>query len=37
VMGAQIQHSDVEFIGGVKVFDSVYNITIEAIRNGTYA
>lgn len=36
VMGAQIQHEGVELINGVKVFDSVYNITIEAIRNGIY-
>lgn len=36
VMGCQIQHTDVEWIGGQMKFESIYNLTIEAIRNGSY-
>jgi hypothetical protein len=37
VMGCAIQADDVEFINGQIVFNSIYNMTIEQIRNGTYA
>lgn len=36
VMGCAIQNDDVEWIDGQMVFNSIYNMTIEAIRNGTY-
>lgn len=36
VMGCAIQNDDVEWIDGQLVFNSIYNMTIEAIRNGTY-
>jgi len=36
VMGCAIQNDDVEWIDGQMVFNSIYNITLEAIRNGTY-
>lgn len=36
VMGCQIQNMDVEWINGNQVFNSIYNMTIEAIRSGEY-
>ncbi len=36
VMGCAIQHDDVEWYNGQMVFNSIYNMTVEAIRNGTY-
>lgn len=36
VMGCAIQNDDVEWYNGEMVFNSIYNMTIEAIRNGTY-
>ena len=36
VMGCAIQNDDVEWYNGQMVFNSIYNMTIEAIRNGTY-
>jgi len=36
VMGCQIQNMDVEWINGEQVFNSIYNMTIEAIRSGEY-
>jgi len=36
VMGCQIQASNYEWINGSPEFDSIYNITVEQVRNGTY-
>ena len=36
VMGCAIQNDDVEWINGELVFNSIYNMTIEQIRNGVY-
>ena len=37
VMGCPIQHDTVEWYDGELVFDSLYNLTIEQIRNGEYS
>jgi hypothetical protein len=36
VMGCQIQHTNVEWINGAVRFNSIYNMTLEQIRNGVY-
>jgi len=36
VMGCAIQNDDVEYYNGELKFNSIYNMTVEAIRNGTY-
>jgi len=36
VMGCAIQNDDVEYYNGELRFNSIYNMTVEAIRNGTY-